>query len=108
MYWNLVLSTAIWWALIGAVLGAAMHWGVTLSRRGWVRRRARWVKGLGLIVVAFALVFIGSASDFRTEELTLKPQTVALASRFFGALITAAAVYTYGFLQGWPGRLLSR
>ncbi len=111
MYWDLVLITALWWVFIGAILTAAMYLGIrrSVARTGWVRRTwTQWIRGLVLIVVVFAAVFVGIASDYGSKGLQVKPEVIEAASRLVGALIVVMSVYSYGFLRGCPKWLMPR
>src|SRR5262249_40579010 len=111
MDWQLVVVTAFWWWIVGAVLVTAMWWGVTLSRprvSAIGRLPARWLQGFALLVAAFAAAFVGIATDYRADRLTVSPEAKATVSRFVGALITVTGVYSYGFLRGWPRWWLPR
>jgi hypothetical protein len=61
-----------------------------------------------LIVVVFAAVFVGIASDYGSRGLQVKPEVIEAASRLVGALIVVMSVYSYGFLRGCPKWLMPR
>jgi hypothetical protein len=105
MHWDLVLITALWWVFIGAILTAAIYMGIrrSVARTGWVRRTwIEWIQGLVLVVVVFAPVFVGIASDYGSRGLQMTPEAAEAASRLVGALIVVVSVYSYGFSAAAP------
>lgn len=66
------------------------------AQGGVGQANVEWVaSGIVLILLAFGVALVGTAGEFRTEQLAFRPEAIETASRLLGAWVVVASVYSY-------------